>query len=673
MRLSLLAATLAAISSVAGAAELGSLSLVSRLGEPFDARLDVRDVKPGEIIEVTLGDPSLYEKVGRKLAPEVTTFRIANHKDAKGRFRIQSREALKTDAFPLILVMKADSKVKAKVYNIKLAPPRSISRNTPSKAPVVVEHRENTAALRAPKDVKKTVAAPVEPVAAKKAPLASKAPMTAKANKPVPSQKVTQEEKKPTRTTLPEKPHAPIHVTPGMTLWSIAGKVQALYPRASIDRIEVALVRANPQAFKNGRVTGLKLGSRLRIPSAELINSIAEQEAWAIVRVKPSVNALKKPTEKRMLTAKKKMPASRLKTHEVLPPKAQTLVVSPVKAARPKTEPSESASPSLETRLQGSESAKPQGAEPAPQGNLPEAGATRPLTASDSPMPQASGENKDRAAPAPQPEAPQMEPEAATQKLTTTKPKKSGMPWGTIFGALAVLAALFGGGVYWRRRRKTHEDTEVEKPQESPVRFCREQPETSPEQLREIDETVSRRIESDERAAQGFELKGEDATQARPINEPESVCQEEISEPQTEHSEAVVPETAAEHLGTSETGPSEVSLPATNTPSEPSEAENNGPEQNEPEPVTGRIEPTLGIDLGHNATQDNAPTDAGTSAEPSFKIASDESLDRKLVQARSLLQSSLSDHAIELLEEIALKGNDEQRAAALKLLTEKQP
>ena len=53
MRLSLLAATLAAISSVAGAAELGSLSLVSRLGEPFDARLDVRDVKPGETIEVT--------------------------------------------------------------------------------------------------------------------------------------------------------------------------------------------------------------------------------------------------------------------------------------------------------------------------------------------------------------------------------------------------------------------------------------------------------------------------------------------------------------------------------------------------------------------------------------------------------------------------------------------
>ena len=61
MRLSLLAATLAAISSVAGAAELGSLSLVSRLGEPFDARLDVRDVKPGETIEVTRRSVALRE------------------------------------------------------------------------------------------------------------------------------------------------------------------------------------------------------------------------------------------------------------------------------------------------------------------------------------------------------------------------------------------------------------------------------------------------------------------------------------------------------------------------------------------------------------------------------------------------------------------------------------
>ena len=50
MRLSVLTATLAAFSSMAGAAELGSLSLVSRLSEPFEARLDVRDVNPGEII-----------------------------------------------------------------------------------------------------------------------------------------------------------------------------------------------------------------------------------------------------------------------------------------------------------------------------------------------------------------------------------------------------------------------------------------------------------------------------------------------------------------------------------------------------------------------------------------------------------------------------------------------
>lgn len=671
MRLSVLTATLAAVSSMAGAAELGSLSLVSRLGEPFDARLDVRDVNPGEIIEVTLGDSSLYEKIGRKLAPEVTTFRIANHKDAKGRFRIQSQEALNTDSFPLILVMKADSKVKAKVYNIKLAPPRSVSRNTPSKAPVVVEHRENTAAVRVPKGVKKTNVAPAEPVAAKKAPLVAKAPMRAKAKKPAPSQKTTQGMKKPLQTTLSEKTHAPIDVTPGMTLWSIAGKVRALYPQASIDRIEVALVRANPRAFKNGRVTGLKLGSRLRIPSAELVNSITEQEAWAIVRVKPSVSALKKPTEGRMVAAIKKMPASRLKTQEVFPPKAQAFVASPVKAAEPKAVTSESAFPSQEIRPQSDKAAKLQGTESMPKSDDQEVGTpSRPVT-SESPMPEASGDNKDQAASAPITEAPQSKTEAATQKTATTKPEKSAMPWGTIFGALFVLVALLGGGVYWRRR-KAEDDTESEKLQERPVRFCREQPETSPEQLREIDNTVSRRIESDECAAQGFELKSEDAAKARVASESEAIRQEELLVPQTQTEQpgAVAPEVPADQLGTSEIGTSEASFAAT---SEPSEEEKDQPVQNEPEPLSGRIEPTLGIDLGYKALQGNGTTEEKGATEPSFKMTSDETLDQKLVQARSLLQSSLSNHAVELLEEIALKGNDEQRAAALKLLTEKQP
>ena len=81
----------------------------------------------------------------------------------------------------------------------------------------------------------------------------------------------------------------------------------------------------------------------------------------------------------------------------------------------------------------------------------------------------------------------------------------------------------------------------------------------------------------------------------------------------------------------------------------------------------------LGIDLGYKALQGNGTTEEKGATEPSFKMTSDETLDQKLVQARSLLQSSLSNHAVELLEEIALKGNDEQRAAALKLLTEKQP
>ena len=181
-----------------------------------------------------------------------------------------------------------------------------------------------------------------------------------------------------------------------------------------------------------------------------------------------------------------------------------------------------------------------------------------------------------------------------------------------------------------------------------------------------------RRIESDECAAQGFELKSEDAAKAHVASEPEAVRQEELLVPQTQTEQpgAVAPEVPADQLGTSGIDTSEASFAAT---SEPSEEEKDQPVQNEPEPLSGRIEPTLGIDLGYKALQGNGTTEKEGATEPSFKMTSDETLDQKLVQARSLLQSSLSNHAVELLEEIALKGNDEQRAAALKLLTEKQP
>lgn len=67
------------------------------------------------------------------------------------------------------------------------------------------------------------------------------------------------------------------------TLWLIAGKLQ---PEAGVsrNRIMIALLRSNPEAFQQGNINLLKQGSRLTIPSPAEMASISESEARAAVR-----------------------------------------------------------------------------------------------------------------------------------------------------------------------------------------------------------------------------------------------------------------------------------------------------------------------------------------------------------------------------------------------------
>src|SRR5690606_4852780 len=67
------------------------------------------------------------------------------------------------------------------------------------------------------------------------------------------------------------------------TLWSIASAVR---PDAgvSIQQMMLALVRANPEAFIEGNVNGLRKGVILRIPDRDEVVSLSTGEALAEVR-----------------------------------------------------------------------------------------------------------------------------------------------------------------------------------------------------------------------------------------------------------------------------------------------------------------------------------------------------------------------------------------------------
>ena len=606
MRIVTLTLGLLAYSLTSLAANLGSLSLVSRIGEPFDARLVVRDVKQGEPVEVALGDASYYERIGKKAAPEVTSFRILQELDNKGRLRIVSDEPLKLESFPLILVLKSEEKLQAKVYNVKLAAPRSVKKNEPKPAAVTVEHKEKVS----------------EPIKSAKAPEVKK-PETKAALTKVPTAQVKKPEAKVAKSPAPEvkkvtKPvnaieHAPIRVKKGMTTWSIAKSVRGDFPGASIERIIVAFVRANPKAFTNGMISGLRRGARLNVPTPDEVYGISEEEARAIVNHKPAISALKPLVSEAKKAPEKASPA----------------------------EPQEPADPTFNKALVRSQTAplatpkEEKASEPVAEKTTPEAEAKAPesSTVEKTEVP----ENKSASVET-----------TVSKKATSTKKPVSKKMLAIGAGVLALfVAALF----FWRRASRKNTKKPETKATETPVVFHDKPIQMESAQIEAIEKTVTQRMESDSYAERGFELKGEKFDAPAPA---------EISPMQASSEEPVIPQEEVkeqkENVAATEPAPFEV----TEEPAQTSDA---------------RIEPTLGINLGNVSSEEKPQEEASFNEVPPVapvtpnEAIPDVAFEQKLTEVKELLKDSLSEKALEILEEIALKGDEKQRAAALRLLT----
>ena len=74
----------------------------------------------------------------------------------------------------------------------------------------------------------------------------------------------------------------------GDTLWAISFKIRP-DPSISVNQMMLAILRANPRAFIEGNINGLKRDVRLLIPGIATIRSLSKSEATAEVK---SHNAL---------------------------------------------------------------------------------------------------------------------------------------------------------------------------------------------------------------------------------------------------------------------------------------------------------------------------------------------------------------------------------------------
>ena len=317
------------------------------MGEPLEAKLEVRDVNPKvEPLLVRLAPASVYQRVGKD--SKVSTRDLTLELESKSPYvvRINGRNPISAKEFPLIVELSEAGRISAKLYTVQLregasapkadkaALERSAAANqkttsstssaagtVPSAAAVPSAARTTTAAASrsaqridastqaAPRTASTAPAKPSNLSAASASTAAAeaaaqrelekvRAASAAKSQSAAPA--VVASAKASSSVTLPLNPadydlDAPFEVRQGMTMWSIAKLYKPRYPQATMDQLLVAFVRDNPRAYDAGRVNGVKVGAKLRAPKASTIEKIPVDDAWALVRVNPNADATKAP------------------------------------------------------------------------------------------------------------------------------------------------------------------------------------------------------------------------------------------------------------------------------------------------------------------------------------------------------------------------------------------
>jgi len=250
---------------------LGRLNVLSALGEPLRADIDVTSLTPEEAstLQLKIASPDAYRAAGVDYNAILGATQVALARRADGRpyMRLTSDRAVTEPFVDVILEMTWASGRLVREYTLLLDPPKAATAAVaaaPAAAPVVSPAPRPApapAAAAAPSPAPAPVAQPAAPASAPArrtpapravaAPAAASAPAVAGANQ--------------------------VKVRPGDTLSGIAARAQPA--GVSLDQMLVALLRGNPQAFVGNNMNRLRAGAVLSVPSADDVRAIAPSEA----------------------------------------------------------------------------------------------------------------------------------------------------------------------------------------------------------------------------------------------------------------------------------------------------------------------------------------------------------------------------------------------------------
>ena len=240
------------------AAGLGRLNVLSQLGQPFSAEIDLVNVTKEELatLKAALASPTAYQAANLTFNPSLNALRLSIERRPDGApfIRAISFRPVAEPFLDLLIELSWQGGKIVREYSALLDPPGMESPAAAVTAPVAVVPQAPAAAKSAPASVAQ---APIE----KPAP----APVARPAPTPTPA------------------PTGQVSVKYGDTLTGIANSVKP--EGISLEQALIGLFRANPDAFTNSNINQLRAGKILNVPEREQLAAIAQGDAAQVVRV----------------------------------------------------------------------------------------------------------------------------------------------------------------------------------------------------------------------------------------------------------------------------------------------------------------------------------------------------------------------------------------------------
>lgn len=266
--------------SNAYAAGLGKLTVLSSLGQPLKAEIELTSVAKDEIGSLVprLASADAFRQANIDLSPVLFSLRFAvDQRNGNPVVRVTSTQPINEPFVDMLLELGGGKGKLVREYTFLLDPPEMRSSRAASQVtPVVI----GQAAPATQTSQTSRPITPSEPAAPAPAPVAEPAREPVR-SEPAPQRAAAKPAAQAPVSAEAESTDKEYEVKKGDSLAKIANQYRSA--GVSLDQMLVALYRANPDAFINKNMNRLRAGHILSIPEATSAEAIGNAEARGVV------------------------------------------------------------------------------------------------------------------------------------------------------------------------------------------------------------------------------------------------------------------------------------------------------------------------------------------------------------------------------------------------------